>query len=121
MLEPSAENPLNLESYSSYLTKPEFFEKQAQLSLAGGFFSGVHFPCVLLSINEMAMRNFPIHTKRNHYECNDDHDDEEEEGDGMLIIGRIPRRRGIKNSWKLSSGDPCGFSGGAAGLSDEKK
>lgn len=71
MLEPSSENPLNLESYSSYLSQPHLFDQQVQLTLRGGWFSGVHFPASLLSLNEMAVRCTPTKVKRLHDEEED--------------------------------------------------
>lgn len=72
MLEPSSENPLNLESYSSYLSQPQLFDQQVQLTLRGGWFSGVHFPASLLSLNEMAVRSTPTKVKRLHDEEEDE-------------------------------------------------
>lgn len=44
MIEPSSENPLNIEAYSLYIAQPQLFDSHAQLSLRGGWISGVLFP-----------------------------------------------------------------------------
>lgn len=70
MLEPSAENPLNLDAYSYYISKPDDFDKHAQQSLHGGWICGVHFPSCLLSIDEMASANYVSAVKRSSDELN---------------------------------------------------
>ncbi len=47
MLEPSAENPLNLEAYSYFVTQPAQFDLNAQKTVAGGcVINGIHFASV---------------------------------------------------------------------------
>lgn len=53
MLEPSSENPLNIEAYSLYMTQPAAFDNFAQNSLRGGWINNVHFPNVCISNVEM--------------------------------------------------------------------
>jgi hypothetical protein len=103
MLEPSAENPLNIEASSYYLSKTDTFDKMAQQSLKGGWISGVHFPSVCLTFNEMAVRNFPPHTKRRHQDDEDDEDDEEEEErqEYHQIINK-PRRKRARRKYSIA-------------------
>jgi len=55
MLEPSCENPLNLEALSLYLSQPVQFEQQVQRSIQGGNFCGVSFSNVLLSYHDFSI------------------------------------------------------------------
>lgn len=55
MLEPSAENPLNLEAFSAHSGHPADFDAQVQSSIQGGWIAGVSFPCVVMSMSELAL------------------------------------------------------------------
>jgi ubiquitin-protein ligase len=48
MIQPSVEGPLNIDAYSLFLNNPEQFDAHAQLTLRGGWFSDVYFPCALI-------------------------------------------------------------------------
>lgn len=55
MLEPSSENPMNLDAYSAYTTNPQEFDSQVQASIAGGIFAGVAFPSVTMTMSELSL------------------------------------------------------------------
>lgn len=53
MLEPSAENAMNLDALSLYISSPQQFDQQVQCSLQGGIFYDICFPCVLMSYQDL--------------------------------------------------------------------
>lgn len=66
MLEPSNENPLNLEAYSYYVSRNGQFDANCQLSIRGGWISGVLFPDISFPLeNEYQDDQQSIATKRN--------------------------------------------------------
>jgi hypothetical protein len=66
MLEPSTDNPLNLDAFSVANTnKPTQFEEQAQNSLFGGWIAGVLFQRCVMSWSEMSCMDYiKLSTKR---------------------------------------------------------
>lgn len=49
MIQPSVEGPLNVQAYSLFISSPQQFDAETQLTLRGGWFSDVYIPCALLS------------------------------------------------------------------------
>lgn len=48
MIQPSVEGPLNVQAYSLFMSNPQQFDAETQLTLRGGWFSDVYIPCALL-------------------------------------------------------------------------
>lgn len=55
MLEPTSENPLNLEAFATYSSRSQEFDSQTQLSIAGGILAGIAFPCVTMTKYEIGI------------------------------------------------------------------
>lgn len=58
MLEPSTDNPLNIEALAGYSSRSPFFEAQVQQSMAGGMFAAVMFPCTVMPSSELLTCGF---------------------------------------------------------------
>lgn len=100
MLEPSSDNPLNMECFSYYMENPSTFESRVQTYIRGGVFNGVHYTNVSLNVYEDDDYYDP-------YE--DDYFDEYEDEDALAMIRgsfshnsepmeREPERRSLKRS-----------------------
>ena len=93
MLEPSAENPLNLDAFSCYLSDPGRFDSQTQKTLSGNCnISGVSFMPVLMSADEQLAERLRTSSgsSNSHSHSNRNNNRSSHNGLGTVGLGGVP-------------------------------